>query len=92
MFVLTVSFGLFHGLVLFPVLLSMVGPHDEPLQPAQDIEPAVPADEKAVCYTNGAFSREETVSKKERECVESFRVEWGASQSYQPESNASIII
>jgi len=28
-FLLTVFFGLFHGLVLFPVLLSLVGPHDE---------------------------------------------------------------
>ena len=28
MFILTVCFGLFHGLVLFPVLLSLVGPHD----------------------------------------------------------------
>ena len=27
-FVLTVCFGLFHGLVLFPVLLSLVGPSD----------------------------------------------------------------
>ena len=28
-FVLTVLFGLFHGLVLFPVVLSMVGPVDK---------------------------------------------------------------
>ena len=28
-FILTVCFGLFHGLVLFPVLLSLVGPYDE---------------------------------------------------------------
>merc|ERR1712025_158235 len=29
-FVLTVLFGLFHGLVLFPVILSMFGPETEP--------------------------------------------------------------
>ena len=29
-FLLTVCFGLFHGLVFFPVLLSIFGPHDHP--------------------------------------------------------------
>ena len=29
MFSLTVVFGLFHGLLLFPVLLSILGPEDQ---------------------------------------------------------------
>ena len=92
MFVLTVTFGLFHGLVLFPVLLSLVGPQDKSLQLAHNVEPAVPAEtEKAVCYANAAFSTEESDAKKRRECVESAKM-YEASLYYQPDHNTSVII
>ena len=32
MFLLTVVFGLYHGLVFFPVLLSLVGPQESPVE------------------------------------------------------------
>ena len=40
-FILTVCFGLFHGLVLFPVLLSLVGPYDELPPSAVDYDQTV---------------------------------------------------
>ena len=71
MFVLTVVFGLFHGLVLFPVLLSVLGPSDEPSRPEEAPEPAEQCIMASQGTSNPAFSSEEFEFSKESSIVSS---------------------
>ena len=54
MFLLTVSFGLFHGLLLFPVFLSLVGPQDD--APSDSSQTPLDHMAKHEGHVNDAFS------------------------------------
>ena len=86
MFVLTVCFGLFHGLVLFPVLLSLVGPSDAQSSAAHD------QSEAPTGHCNSTFAAPESDRFMEKMIEANFKQPDRVSDTSDYSSNASVCI
>ena len=52
MFGMVVVFGLYHGLIFLPVLLSLVGPQSSPMSEAPIESPVSESKEEAFCHNS----------------------------------------